>query len=302
LLTGGARDLPSRHQTLRNTLEWSYSLLNEEEKILYARLSVFVGGFTFEAAEAVCNTENRFDILEGLTSLVDNSLLRQEGARDGEPRFGMLETIRAYAIERLAESGEMDTLRGIHAQYYGNIVLNQVAFDLYSSKAFDCLNWVEAELDNIRATLGWSVATPTGIELGVGIVWVLMWFWYRRGYFSEGRMWTERVLAALSTQEVSLSHAMTLGSRGFLAMWQGEQEFALVQLQQSLAIVQQREDEQMMALELLGNGVVLINMGRDSAAEPFLKEAQALFRQQNMPYFHASQRYISETWNLAWET
>jgi predicted ATPase len=78
LLTGGARDLPSRHQTLRNTLEWSYSLLGEEEKTLYARLSVFVGGFTLEAAEAVCNTENRFDILEGLTSLVNNSLVRQE--------------------------------------------------------------------------------------------------------------------------------------------------------------------------------------------------------------------------------
>src|SRR3569832_1990273 len=115
LLTGGARDLPSRHQALRNTLEWSYSLMNEEEKTLYARLGVFVGGVTLEAAEAVCNVEGRFDILEGLTSLMDNSLFRQEDATDDEPRFGMLETIRAYALERLAESGEMDSLRAQHA-------------------------------------------------------------------------------------------------------------------------------------------------------------------------------------------
>src|SRR5690606_26780886 len=103
LLTGGARDLPPRHQALRNTLEWSYSLLNDDEKKLYSRLSVFVGGFTLEAAEAVCNADNNLDILEGLTALVDNSLLRQEVV-DGEPRFRMLETIRAYAVERLSES------------------------------------------------------------------------------------------------------------------------------------------------------------------------------------------------------
>jgi predicted ATPase len=106
LLTGGARDLPTRHQALRNTLEWSYDLLNQDEKILYARLSVFIGGFTFEAAEEVCNADGKLDILDGLTSLVNNSLLRQEETSDGESRFGMLETIRAYALERLSESGE----------------------------------------------------------------------------------------------------------------------------------------------------------------------------------------------------
>jgi predicted ATPase len=287
LLTGGARDLPARHQTLRNTLEWSYELLNTDERALYARLSVFVGGFTLEAAEAVCNPEGRLDILEGLTSLVNSSLVRQEEtSNDGETRFGMLETIRAYALERLAESGEMEALRKGHTQYYGNIVINQVGLDLYSAKAFDCLNWVERELDNIRATLSWSVVNPIGIEWGVGIIGVLMWFWYRRGYFSEGRMWTERVLTALPKQANPPSHAMTLSSRGFLAMWQGEQEFALAQLQKSLAIVQKQEDEQMMPLLLLGNGVVLINMGRDSAAQPLLKEAQTLFKQQNMSYFH----------------
>jgi predicted ATPase len=286
LLTGGARDLPSRQQTLHNTLEWSYSLLNEEEKTLYARLSVFVGGFTLEAAEAVCNAENKFDILEGLTSLVNNSLLRQEEI-NGEPRFGMLETIRAYALERLEASGEMDSLRAQHTQHYGNIILNQAGWGLYSASAGYWLNWFERELDNVRATLNWCIANPAGIEMGARIIWFLIWFWYRRGNFSEGRLWTERVLTALPPQEVPSSYALTLASRGFLAMWQGEQDFALAQLQKSLAIVKQQEDEQMMPLMLLGNSVMLINMGRDRAAQPLLSEARDLFKQQNFSYFNA---------------
>jgi len=286
LLTGGARDIPSRHQTLRNTLEWSYDLLHQDEKTLYARLSVFVGGFTLEAVEAVCNPDGKLDILESLTSLVNNSLLRQEEVIYDEPRFGMLETIRAYALERLAESGEVDALRGGHAQYYGDIVLNQAGYGIYSANTLYWLNWLERELDNIRATLSWCVASPNGVELGAGLVWVLMWFWYRRGYFSEGRMWTERALASLATREASQYHAMVLSSSGFLAMWQGEQETALAQLQNSLAIVQRLEDEQMMPLLFLGNGVILLNMGHDSEAQPLLKEAQILFKQQNQSYFH----------------
>jgi len=156
--------------------------LNEGEKTLYARLSVFIAGFTLEAAEAVCNAEDRLDILQGLTSLVNNSLLRQEESLDGEPRFGMLETIRAYALERLAESGEMEALRAGHAQYYGDIILNQASYGIFSANA------LQRELDNIRATLSRCATTPKGIELGAGLVWIRQWFWYRRGYFSEGRL------------------------------------------------------------------------------------------------------------------
>jgi predicted ATPase len=286
LLTGGARDLPSRHQTLRNTLEWSYSLLNEEEKTLYARLSVFVGGFTLEAAEAVCNVEGSFDILEGLTSLMNNSLLRQEDAGDGEPRFGMLETIRAYAIERLAESGEMEILRAGHAQYYGNIILNQAGYGMYSANALYWLNWLEREFDNIRATLSWCVVTPEGVELGAGLVWSLEWFWYRRGYLSEGRLWTKQVLASPVLEKDSKPHAMALATSGFLAVWQGEQEIGLVQILKSLGILQRLEDEEMMPFLLMGNAVAFINMGRDGAAQSLLKEALVLFEEQGQPYFH----------------
>ena len=287
LLTGGARDLPVRHQTLRNTLEWSYSLLNDAEKKLYARLSVFVGGFTLETAEAVCNAENELDMLEGLTALVDNSLLRQEEV-NGEPRFGMLETIRTYAVECLAESGETPVLQACHAQYFGKFITNQVLSGLYSEKASDWLNWLERELDNIRASLNWSTQNPSAIPLGAAIVWVLMWFWYRRGYLSEGRMWTEKVMNVLESQgDSSRLLAMALGSSGFMAMWQGEQELGLRRLQKGLAIVLRLEDELMVALNTMGNAVAYINMGRDREAQPLLQEAQGMFEQLKMPYFHA---------------
>ncbi len=238
LLTGGARDLPTRHQTLRNTLEWSYDLLNQDEKILYARLSVFVGGFTLEAAEAVCNPDGKLDILESLTSLVNNSLLRQEETADGEPRFGMLETIRAYALERLAESGEMDALRAGHAQYYGGIILNQAGPQIYSSKALHWLNWFEQELDNIRATLSWGLSSPQGIQLGTGLVFMLFWFWYRRGHFMEGLEWADKYLAVPDVQNTPPLRALALASSGMMALWQGKQDIALSKLQEALAIVQ----------------------------------------------------------------
>jgi predicted ATPase len=286
LLTGGARDLPSRHQTLRNTLEWSYSLLNEDEKQLYARLSVFVGGFALEAAETVCNAENKFDILEGLTALVDNSLLRQEETPDGEPRFSMLEIIRAYAVERLAESGETPALQANHAQYFGNIILNQAGSEVYSSNSQQWLTWFERELDNIRATLNWSLATPHGIQIGVGLIFTLFWFWYRRGYFTEGQQWAEKFLAVPDVQTIPPMRALALGSSGMMALWQGQQETALGKLQETLAIQQQLEDDQMVAGSQMANGIAFINMGRDGDAQPLLQQAGQFFKQAGIDYFH----------------
>jgi predicted ATPase len=287
LLTGGARDLPARHQTLRNTLEWSYDLLKQDEKILFARLSVFVGGFTFEAAEAVCNSDGKLDILESLTSLLNNSLLRQEETANGEPRFGMLETIRSYALERLTDSGEMDALRAQHARYYGDIIINDVGFfGLYTANTLHWLNWIEREHDNIRATLTWNLATPEGVECGAQMVNVLFWFWYRRGYTIESAMWADRLLATPSMQAPSPFRVMALFASASSAMWQGEQDIALAKAQESLAIVQQIENKEFLAFMLMGNAVVLINMGRDSDAQPMLEQAQNLFKEQNIAPFH----------------
>ena len=120
LLTGGARDLPERQRTLRNTIEWSYVLLDEGEEALFARLAVFSGGCTLGAIEAICDADGGLpvDLLDGVSSLVDKSLLRQEEGVGGEPRFVMLETVHEYAREQLEESGEAEDLRRLHARYF----------------------------------------------------------------------------------------------------------------------------------------------------------------------------------------
>jgi predicted ATPase len=287
LLTGGARDLPTRHQTLRNTLEWSHGLLNEDEKKLYARLSVFVGGFTFEAAEAVCNAENKFDILEGLTALVDNSILRQEETPDGEPRFSMLETIRAYAVERLAESGETPALQTSHAQYFGNIILNQSGLQLYSANAPYWLGWLEREHDNVRAALGFSQSNPALAEFAAGLVMSLVWFWYRRGYFSEGRMWSGRLLAAPEIKNNPAARGIALQANALMAIWQGEQDLALSHIEESQAIWRDlNQEQQWSGMTTLAKGIALINKGLDSEAQPMLQASRQFFKEQNNSFFH----------------
>ena len=286
LLTGGARDLPTRHQTLRNTLKWSYSLLNEEEKTLYARLSVFVGGFTLEAAEAICNPDEKLDILEGLTSLVNNSLVRQEETPDGELRFGMLETIRAYALERLTESGEAEAIQAGHAQYFGDIIINQAGPQLYGANAPSWLGWLEREHDNIRATLGWSQSNPASVEFAAGLVMWLVWFWYRRGYFNEGRLWSGRLLTAPELKTSGAPRALALQANGLMSIWQGEQELALSHFKESQTIWHELNNEQWQATITLGNGIALINMGRDTEAKPMLQESRQLFKEQNHAFFY----------------
>jgi len=286
LLTGGARDLPARHQTLRNTLAWSYSLLNADEKKLYARLSVFVGGFTLEAAEAVCNLDGNLDILDVLTLLVNNSLVRQEEMPGGEARFDMLETIRAYAVERLTEDGETEALRARHAQYFGNIVLNEAGPQLYSAQAPAWLDWLEQEHDNIRATLGWSQSDPATAEFAAGLLISLIWFWYRRGYFNEGRMWSGRLLTAPELKTSGNPRAIALMVNGLMAIWQGEQDLALAQFNEGQRIWSDLNDDQFKALITLGNGIALINKGNDREAQPMLQESQKLFKEQNQAFFY----------------
>ena len=286
LLTGGAQDLPARQQTLRNTLDWSYSLLDTHEKMLYAHLAVFVGGFMLEDAEAVCRSENTLDILEGIALLVNNSLLRQEETASGEPRFRMLETIREYAMERLAESGEMPELQQRHANYYIGIIINEARYGVTSRESTAWLNRLEREHDNIQEALEWCLQTPAGRELALSVLSTLTWFWYRRGFFTEGRIWTERFLAA-SGEEFGPTRAAALQMNSRMAMWRGDLKNAVSKATESLTVWQRLEDEQKIPMSLMETGVTLINMGQDREAHTLLKEAEALFRESGAAYFHA---------------
>jgi predicted ATPase len=195
LLTGGAQDLPARQRTMRGAIAWSYDLLDEREKTLFRRLSVFVGGCTLEAVDAVCNAAGdlALDVLDGVASLVDKSLLHLH-AGDAEPRFGMLDTIREYALERLAESGEEDALRQQHATYYWGLI-EEAESHVSSAARQVWLDRLEAEHDNLRAALGWSETGTSDTETGRRLVGALSWFWFLRGYLGAGQRWLEDALA-----------------------------------------------------------------------------------------------------------
>jgi predicted ATPase/class 3 adenylate cyclase len=187
LLTGGPRDMPARQQTLRGTIDWSYGLLGMEEQTLFVRLAVFVGGCTLEAAEAVCGPGG---LLTGLSTLIDNNLLRQQEQPDGEPRFTMLESIRAYALERLEESGETEEVRRLHAGYF--VALSERTYEDWRTGDVDWFS-LERDHDNVRAALTWLVARDEG-ELMLRLMSGLTPFWTTRGYLGEGVSWSDEAL------------------------------------------------------------------------------------------------------------
>jgi tetratricopeptide (TPR) repeat protein len=134
--------------------------------------------------------------------------------------------------------------------------------------------------------LTWSLATPQGIELAAGLLFSLIWFWYRRGYLIEGRRWAEQVLALPMLQTSLASHGMALGGSGMLALWRGDQETALSQIQESLTVLQRLEDDFLMANVLMSKAIAFINMGKDADAQPLLEKARGFFK-DHQPYFHA---------------
>jgi tetratricopeptide (TPR) repeat protein len=182
----------------------------------------------------------------------------------------------------------MEALQAQHAMYYGDVIGNKMGFiQLYTANATQWLNWLEREHDNIRAMLTWCLTNPRGVELGAGLLSLLFWFWYRRGYFIEGVMWADRFLTSPFMQAESSARVMAVMSSGMLAIWQGRQEIGLAQLQEGLALELKLGDKQWLAPVLMGNGVVLINMGRDRDAQPFFEQAAAMFKEQGIIPFHA---------------
>ena len=195
ILTGGARDLPERQQTLRSTIDWSYSLLNEGDQQLFARLGVFVGSWTIEAMEAVCDPHGDLpmDVLDGLASLSDKSLVHREEGVEDEVRFMMLETLREYALERLQLQNEMGAVRQAHGRYYLALA-EQAAPELTGPEQVVWLHRIDREYDNLRAALQW-VLEEGGAETAARLSLSLIPFWSARGMVSEGRRWLEELLS-----------------------------------------------------------------------------------------------------------
>jgi tetratricopeptide (TPR) repeat protein len=279
LLTGGARDLPKRQRTLRSTIEWSYGLLEEGEKVLFGRLSVFVGGRTLEAIEAVCDAEGDLpvDVLDGVESLVDKSLLRQEEGPEGEPRFVMLETIHEFAREKLEENGETESLRKLHARYF--LALAEAAEPrLRGPEDAEWLERLEAEHDNLRTALSWALEQGE-VELALRLGGALWMFWEARGHYSEGRRWLEAALAEANGASAA-ARAKVLEGEGWLVIPSGEMDRAVVAAQDGLKLSEQAGLGGAVAARFLRIlGWIAIIRGDNEGAKELLEESLTLSRE-----------------------
>jgi len=237
LLTGGARDRPARHQTLRAAIDWSYSLLSEGERELFARLSLFAGSFTLEAAEAVCDAQGDLTLAvpDGVASLVEKSLLQRAG--EAQSRFNMLETVREYAAERLEASGVATVLRRQHARSY-LLLAETAAPQLHGPRQVEWLAQLAQERDNLRAALHWS-AQSQELELGLRLAVGLRQFWLTRGYQSEGQRWLEGLLEREKSTGAVISqatHARALHALATVACWSNESASVEAWLKESLCL------------------------------------------------------------------
>jgi len=279
LLTGGARDLPARQQTLRQAIDWSYDLLSEPEQRLFRRLSVFLGGCTLEAVESVCDTKQDLgvDVLDGMSSMVDKSLARQIEQADGEPRFVMLETISEYARGKIAESGEEAATRRSHAAYCLVLAEESGAEDTAENQA----GWVdrlEIESQNLRAALEWLIETghaEWGLRLGVA----LFRFWERHERLTEARDWLAKLLKMSGAAAPSSLRVRALFSAGVLASEQRDYPVAMELLTKSVELARQLQDPRTLAVSLNALAVVSREQGDLAAARALFEESLVCWKQ-----------------------
>jgi predicted ATPase len=322
-LTGGARDWPARQQTLRAAIDWSYSLLDDDEQRLFARLAVFAGGCPLDAAEFIGTlaTDPRDDdatpaaspaaapaatpaaapastsVLDRAASLVDKSLLRRSGSADSaEPRLRMLETIREYALERLKDSGEEPVVGRQHAAYFlslAELAAGELAAgELNGSGRAAWLDRLDDDHDNVRAALRWA-GDQREVRIGLRLAVALELFWELRGHVSEGARWLAELLAIAGDAEPELrAEAMRIaGKRGFAADISSAAELT----ERSLALYRQLADERGVAEALYQRGLVAFYQADYGRAADCLAESLALAR--DLGDTNLVNRSL---WSLAW--
>ncbi len=283
VLTSGARDVPARQQTLRNTIEWSYQLLDAEEQRLFRRFSVFVGGCTLEAIEAVCRGagDDTINALNTVASLIGKSLLQQTEQDSNEPRLVMLETIREYGLEVLATSGEMEVIRQAHAEYYLSLA-EAAEPELVGLEQFAWIGRLEREYVNLQAAVRWSLEQGEAghsMEIALRLGGALQAFWGWRGYFNEGLTYLDRALAKSegSTALVQAKAILAAADLAFDDFRNLDRVEALAE--KSLALYRELKDTAGVAYSLYRKGRVALTRSNYAEARSLLEEALALFKE-----------------------
>jgi predicted ATPase/serine/threonine protein kinase len=276
LLTGGARDLPTRQQTLRSTVDWSYGLLNPAEQTLFRRLSVFTGGCTLEGVEAVCDTKGDLgiDVLDAMASMVDKSLVQHVERVDAETRFLMLSTIREYALERLAESDDEPTTRRAHAAYY-LVLAEEGAKDEVAQPEW--LDRFDVEHDNFRMALDYLIKTGDA-EWGLRLGAALFRFWETREQLTEGRDAMARLLALEGAAARPKLRARLLFAAAVLAGEQGDYASAKGLCEESLETCVEQHDNRGVAVALNALAVNARDRGDLPIASILFERCVAIWR------------------------
>src|SRR6516165_4296940 len=277
LLTGGARTAVRRQQTLRASVDWSHALLTEPERVVFRRLAVFLGGFDLDAAQAVAGGGDveRYQVLDLVTLLVDKSLVAAENA-SARMRYRLLETVRQYALEKLAESGDADTVRSRHRDHYTGLagLLDAPAGGDYEQR----IEQAESEIDNLRAAFLWS-RENSDIELALALASSLQPLWLARGRFREGLAAFDAALAddnAPHAEVVPAVRARALADRALLAALMGDAD-SFEQAQQALAIAREVDDPALLVRALTACGPIAAISAE--TARPYLAEAIGLARE-----------------------
>jgi predicted ATPase/DNA-binding CsgD family transcriptional regulator len=283
LLTAGPVDAPDRLRTMRDAIGWSYDLLSPAEQKLFRQLSVFVGGCTLEAAEAVATgLDTDEPVLDGVISLVDKSLLRPQEGSSGTQRFVMLETIREYGIEQLARHGELDQARLRHAEWFCTFVERGDVHWL-TDKQFAWLQLLEDEEGNLRAALDWTLnGEPGAAEPGVHLAGLLNMFWLARGQLREGSRWLERSLSR-APEASAEAQARTHIHYGHLRGYLGADDRAEVALEEGVRLCREVGDHHNQGAGLTMLGILAEDRGDYDRAVPFLEEAVQLQRDHGSP-------------------
>ncbi|MBV9279296.1 MAG: tetratricopeptide repeat protein [Chloroflexi bacterium] len=281
VLVGGPRDLPARQQTLRDTIAWSYDLVDEDERQLFRALAVFEGGFTLEAVEAVGSEGDGKDALQGVGQLEEKSLLQRVSGGSEEARYGMLQTIRDFALERLEAHGESPHVRARHADFFLRLA-EEADPHLRSRDRNVWMQRLNRESDNLRAALAWAETETSGRQIGLRLAVALTWFWRFREWLAEGRSWLEAMLARTDGTEGGLVRAKALYGAGMLAWYQGDPDAAAACTEEALAILRlrdERADKDWRATTLRLLGLVRMGQGDPAAARPLLEESRMLFHE-----------------------
>jgi predicted ATPase/class 3 adenylate cyclase len=274
LLAGGARDVPARQRTLRAAIAWSYDLLEDPVRALFRRLGVFVGGWTFEATEEVCNPaqELGIDTLDALESLVDNSLVRRVETDEGATRFRMLQTIREFSLEELTNEGEHIEISRRHAAFFRSFVAERAATITTSS---DAASLMEIEHDNIRAVLGWAVENAEA-ELAMEVASALWRFWMLRSHLAEGRQWLTEILALPEASRVTGLRGKTLMALGSVTYWQNDFDATRRYYEEGLAVFRELGDRAGIAEALYNSAFVHLIEHHPAEARARYEEARRL--------------------------